>query len=136
METGRRSAVEFFCRNSLHVKAVCCFHRGAPSMMFDEILNVTLSEEKVSTTRLHMGILNCSCVLILLIHTKHKYKKMKSWTDPISSFPLRRTHPLGRQNVRLIFGQLPIKAGWCNAPLSLPYFSRSNKHEYSHKESP
>ena len=56
-------------------------------MMFDEILNVTLSEEKVSTTRLHMGILNCSCVLILLIHTKHKYKKMKSWTDPTFSYP-------------------------------------------------
>ena len=46
---------------------------------------------------LHREILNSSCVLILLIHTKHKYKKMKSWTDPTYSFPSRRTHPLSRQ---------------------------------------
>ena len=46
---------------------------------------------------LHRGILNSSCVLILLIHTKHKYKKVKSWIDPTSSFPWRRTHPLGRR---------------------------------------
>ena len=31
-------------------KVVGCFRRGAPSLMFDGILNVTLSE-KVSTTR-------------------------------------------------------------------------------------
>ena len=41
---------EFFCGNSLRVKVVGCFRRGAPSLMFDGILNVTLSEEKVSTT--------------------------------------------------------------------------------------
>ena len=46
---------------------------------------------------LHRGILNSSYVLILLIHTKHKYKYMKSWTYPMSSFPWIRTHPLGRQ---------------------------------------
>ena len=46
---------------------------------------------------LHRGILNSSSVLIFLIHTKHKYMKMKSWTNPTSSFPWRRTHPLGRQ---------------------------------------
>ena len=38
--------------------------------------------------------------------------------------------------VWLIVGQLPIKAGWWNAPLTLRDFSRSNKHEDSHKESP
>ena len=42
------------------------------SLMFDMILNATLSEEKVSTFGLHKGILNSSCLLILLIHTKHK----------------------------------------------------------------
>ena len=55
-------------------------------MTFDGILNVTLSQEEVSTTLLHREILNSSCVLILLIHIKHKYKKMKSWTDLTSSF--------------------------------------------------
>ena len=45
---------------------------------------------------LHKGILNSHCLLIILIHTKHKNNKMKSWTDPMSSFPLRRTHPLDR----------------------------------------
>ena len=42
--------MELFCRNNLRAKAVCCFHRGALSLMFDGILNMTLSEEKVSTT--------------------------------------------------------------------------------------
>ena len=39
------------CRNSQRVKDVGCFRGGAVSLMFDRILNVTLSEEKVSTTR-------------------------------------------------------------------------------------
>ena len=42
--------MELFCGNSLRVKAVGFFHRGAPSLMFDGILNTTLSEEKVFTT--------------------------------------------------------------------------------------
>ena len=41
-------------------------------------------------------ILNFPCLLVLLIHTKHKKKKINSWIDPTSSFHLRRTHPLGR----------------------------------------
>ena len=45
---------------------------------------------------LHKEILNSPCLLIILIHTKHKSNKMKSWTDPMSSFTLRGTHPLGR----------------------------------------
>ena len=40
--------MELFCGNSQRVKPVGCFRRGAPSLMFDGILNVTLSEE-VST---------------------------------------------------------------------------------------
>ena len=47
--------MEFFCGKSLRVKAVGCFHSGAPSMMFDGILNVTLSEEKVSITGVTQG---------------------------------------------------------------------------------
>ena len=47
--------MEFFCGNSLRVKAVGCFRRGAPSLMFDGILNVALSEEKVSTTGVTQG---------------------------------------------------------------------------------
>ena len=47
--------MELFCGNSLHVKAVGCFRRGVPSLMFDGILNVTLSMEKVSTTGVTQG---------------------------------------------------------------------------------
>ena len=47
--------MELFCGNSLCAKAVCCFCRGAPSLMFDGILNVNLSEEKVSTTGVIQG---------------------------------------------------------------------------------
>ena len=68
-----------------------------------------------------------------LIHTKRKNNKMKSWTDPTSSFPLRRTHPLGRRlwNVWLILQQLPIKAGWWDASIALRDFRRSNKHDHA-----
>ena len=47
--------MKLFCGNSLCVKAVGCFRREAPSLMFDGILNVTLSEEKVSTTDVTQG---------------------------------------------------------------------------------
>ena len=40
--------MELFCENSQRVKSVVCFRRGAPSLMFDRILNVFLPEE-VST---------------------------------------------------------------------------------------
>ena len=53
--------MEIFWGNSLHVKAIGCFCRGAPSLMFDGILNVTLSEE-VSTTGVTLGNLK------LLLH--------------------------------------------------------------------
>ena len=38
--------------------------------------------------RLHKGILNSLCFLILLIHTKHKNIEVKYWTDPTYSFLL------------------------------------------------
>ena len=55
LEPGGGSVVELFCGNSLRVKAVGSFRRGAPSVMFDGILNVTLSEEKVPTTGITWG---------------------------------------------------------------------------------
>ena len=42
--------MKLFRENSLRAKAVGCFRRGTPSLMFDRILNVTLSKDKVSTT--------------------------------------------------------------------------------------
>ena len=62
-----------FCGNSQRVKAVGCFHGGAVSLMFDKILNATLSEEKVSTTRVTQGNLELLlCFVLLLIYTKRK----------------------------------------------------------------
>ena len=43
-----------FCVNKQRVKPIGCFRTGAPSLMFDGILNVTLSEE-VSTTGVTQG---------------------------------------------------------------------------------
>ena len=54
------SAVEHFCGNSQRVKTVDCFCRGAPSLMFDRVLNPTLSEEKVSTPAVTQGNLELS----------------------------------------------------------------------------
>ena len=59
----------FFFGNSLHVKAVSCFRRGA---LFDGILNVTLSTEKVSTTGVTQG--NCylgEFILLILVLFKN-----------------------------------------------------------------
>ena len=42
--------MELFCGNSVRVQPVGCFRRGGPSLVFDGILNVSLPEEKVSTT--------------------------------------------------------------------------------------
>ena len=48
--------MELFSGNSLRAKIVGCFRRGGPSLIFDGILNVTLSGEKVSTT----GVTQCT----------------------------------------------------------------------------
>ena len=85
----------FFAKTVYVFKAVVCFCTGAPSLIIDRVLNVTLSEKKVSTTGITQGYLEL-LLLILLIYTKHKYKIMKSWTDPTPSYPGKRTHPLGR----------------------------------------
>ena len=47
--------VKPFCGKSQRVKAVGCFRGGALSLMFDRILNATLSEEKVSTIKFTEG---------------------------------------------------------------------------------
>ena len=56
-------------------------------MMFDGILNATLSEEKVST----IGVLQENLELPLPPNSLNSYQKqnikMKSWTDPTSSLP-------------------------------------------------
>ena len=102
LESGRKSVVELFCGNNLHVKAVGCFRKGTPSLMFDGVLDVTPCLRRFPPLGLHRGILNSSCLLILLIHTKHKYNKMKSCTDPTLSFAWRRTHPVGRQGKKRV----------------------------------
>ena len=77
---------------------------------------------------LHKGILNSFCLLILLIHTKHKHNKMQTWTDATFSFPSRRTHQLGRQGQKRVTNVrwLPLKAEWWDAPLALQAFTQSN----------
>ena len=50
LEYDRKSVVELFSGNSLHVKAVGCFHTRALSLMFDGVVNAPLFEEKVSNT--------------------------------------------------------------------------------------
>ena len=46
--------MDLFCVNKQRIKPVCCFRTGASSLMFDGILNVTLSEE-VSATGVIQG---------------------------------------------------------------------------------
>ena len=62
--------VELFCGNSLRVKVVACFGGGAPWLMFDGILNVTLSEEKVSTT----GVTQENLELLLRPNSLYSYQ--------------------------------------------------------------
>ena len=92
MESSPRSAVELFAE----IAKVGCFSRGAPSLMFDGILNAMPCLSRFPPLGLHKEMVNSPGFLILFIHTKHKNKKMNTWTDPTSSFHLRRTHQLGR----------------------------------------
>ena len=75
---------------------VGCFLRGAPSLMFDRILNATLSQEKVSTTWVTQGNLELSLPPNSLDSHETQNNKIIFRTDPTSSFPWRTTHPLGR----------------------------------------
>ena len=77
LESGRKTMVELFCGNSQCVTAVSCFRRGAPSLMFDGILNPTLFQEKVFTTGVTQGNLKLLPLNSPNSH-QHKYNKMKS----------------------------------------------------------
>ena len=65
--------------------------------MFDRTINVTLPNSLLQLEEglrrsfppvgIQKGILDSPCLLILLIYTKHKNNKIKSWTDTLSSFP-------------------------------------------------
>ena len=65
-------------RWSLFVETVNvgCFSKGAPSLMFDGILNA-MRCLRLSSLGLHKEILSSPCLLILLIHTRDKDNKMK-----------------------------------------------------------
>ena len=57
---------------------------------------------------LMLGTLDSSCLLILLIYTKHKDSKVKTWTDPTSSFLFHWVDKA--KNVWIIVGKLLIKS--------------------------
>ena len=63
------------------VKTVGYFCRGALSLMFDRILDATLSE-KVSTTGVTQENLELSLLPHALDSHQTKNSKMKFWTDP------------------------------------------------------
>ena len=126
LEPDRKSMVGLFWKNSYRVKAVGCFRGGAPSLIFDRILNATLSEEGVSTTGF-----NSHCLLILLIHTKHKtIKWCLRMTPRLHLLEGALIHWVDKaKNMWPIVKQFPIKIGWWDAPLGLRDLSQSNKHE-------
>ena len=68
-ESGRTTAVELFCG-----KLINLFYLEKDLRSFPHL-------------GLHKAISDSPCLLILLIHTKHKNNKMKSWTHYASSFP-------------------------------------------------
>ena len=70
----------------IRVKAVGCFCRGAPSLMFGGILNATLSE-KVSTTGVTQENLELPLLPNSLDSHQTQNNKMKFWTDPTFLFP-------------------------------------------------
>ena len=85
--SSRKTVVWLFCRSSPYAKAVGCFHRGAASLMFDGVLNGTLSEKKVSTAGVTQGNLE----LLLspnspdLTQTQAKQEKTLDWPHVLIS---------------------------------------------------
>ena len=94
--------------HQLQINVICAFYNKFRNqfgnhflnvlglLLLDGFVNAMLCLWRFPPLCLHKEILNSPCLLILLIHTKHRNKKMNSWTDPTSSFHLSRTHPLGR----------------------------------------
>ena len=70
-----------FSGSSERAMVAGCFRGEAPSLMFDGILNATLSDEEVSTTRV-----SSPCLQILNSHQTQN-NKMISQTEPTSSIP-------------------------------------------------
>ena len=64
-----------------------CFRVGAPSLMFDRILNATLSDEKVFTTEVTQWNLELPLPPNSLDPHQAQNNNMISWTDLPSSFP-------------------------------------------------
>ena len=93
LKSNWRSVVEFFAETV--VFRPLTISTEELSLMVDCLRRFTPLE-------LHKGILNSFCLLILLIHTKHKHNKMQTWTDATFSFPSRRTHQLGRQGQKRV----------------------------------
>ena len=71
----------FFWGNSRRLQAVGYFCRRAPSWMFDRILNATLSNNSIQLALPPNS---------LHLHQTQK-QKIKSWTDPASSFHFPET---------------------------------------------
>ena len=90
--SGQKSVVESLCGNSPHAKAVGYFCKRALSSIFDRILNAALPNGllqlkeglggRFTLLGLQMGTLGSLCLQNLLIYTKYKNSKMKSWTNP------------------------------------------------------
>ena len=82
----------FFCGKSQYHKAVGCFHGLTPLWVFSRILGSAQqliiarrsSEEILFTTGITQGHLGDSPCFLL---ASYQNDKMKSWTDPASSFP-------------------------------------------------
>ena len=81
---------------------------------------------------LYKRILNSPGFVILLIHTKHETIRWNLGLSPrFYSLERKLTQYVDKaKNMWLIVGQLPIKAGWWDAPLALWDFSWSNKQSY------
>ena len=122
---------ELFCTDSQRVKAVGYFRRRAPSCIFDRMFdrivngslpnNILLLEEDLRSsfpTGVTQGNRGLPCLLILLIYTSNKENSSTTWVDKA-------------YYVWLIVGQLPIKAGWWDAPPALRDFNRRNKRRQS-----
>ena len=79
----------------IRVRAVGCFCRGAPSLIFDGIVNATVSE--ISTTAVAQKNFELPLPPSSLDSHQTQNNKVKFWTDSTFPFPWRRrTHLLER----------------------------------------
>ena len=77
---------------------------------------------------LHKRIWNSPCLLILLIHTKHKTIRSNLGDPRLHSLEGEFIYWVDKaKNVWLTVGQLPIKAGWWDAPPALQHFRHKHK---------